>query len=244
MRVFCKAPFKHLSLTRRFSRTLLSEAFHSRLCHATFKASAPPARNSTLLAPARCFACARVRVRVRACALVRAPFRARACSLTCVRSRACCVVSLHVPTHRRTRGPAKPDSRGAVAQALTKAGRPLSGRGGRGPGASPAPRLPEPGTPLAHEHALFCANNLTARSTATRATTTSTATTPTPFTTLCRERQVISRIALLREHQGGCGREHLLRAVLHHHGPLHPPEAVCQHQLAVLHLLEAVFLLQ
>ena len=143
MRVFCaqfrprcefsaKASLKHLSQTRRFSRTLLSEAFHSRLCHATFKASAPTARNSTLLAPARCFACARVRVRVRACALVRAPFRARACSLTCVRSRACCVVSLHVPTHRRTRGPAKPDSRGAVAQALTKAGRPLSGRGGAG----------------------------------------------------------------------------------------------------------------
>ena len=66
----------------------------------------------------------------------------------------------------------------------------------------------------------------------------------TPFTTLCRKRQVISRIALLRERQGGCGREHLHRAVLHHHGPLHPPQAVCQHQLAVLHLLEAVFLLQ
>ena len=200
MRVFCKAPFKHLSLTRRFSRTLLSEAFHSRLCHATFKASAPPARNSTLLAPARCFACARVRVRVRACALVRAPFRARACSLTCVRSRACCVVSLHVPTHRRTRGPAKPDSRGAVAQALTKAGRPLSGRGGAGRVLRRLRASLSPAHLSRTSTRLFCANNLTARSTATRATTTaSTATTPTPFTTLCRERQVISRIALLRE---------------------------------------------
>ena len=190
MRVFCKAPFKHLSLTRRFSRTLLSEAFHSRLCHATFKASAPPARNSTLLAPARCFACARVRVRVRACALVRAPFRARACSLTCVRSRACCVVSLHVPTHRRTRGPAKPDSRGAVAQALTKAGRPLSGRGGAGRVLRRLRASLSPAHLLRTSTRLFCANNFTARSTATRATTATTATTPTPFTTLCRERHI------------------------------------------------------
>ena len=64
------------------------------------------------------------------------------------------------------------------------------------------------------------------------------------FTTACRERQVISRIALLRERRGGYGREHLHRAEHHHHGPFHSPRAVCQHQLAVLHLLEAVFLLQ
>ena len=200
-----QAPF---SEEAPFKDAFLDEALFKNLALRGFSLSALPRDFQSLCAtgpqlyPTRTCALLRLRACACACACLRACARPFSCA--CVLAHLCALARLlrgiftctYAPTDPRPRETRLARRRGSSSDKSRAAS---LRTGGRGPGASPAPRLPEPGTPLAHEHALFCANNLTARSTATRATTASTATTPTPFTTLCRERQVISRIALLRE---------------------------------------------
>ena len=207
MRVFSQGFFQaRFSEEAPFKDAFLDEALFKNLALRGFSLSALPrdfqslCANGPQLYPTR--TCALLRLRACACACLRACARLFSCA--CVLAHLCALARLLRGIFTCTYAPTDPRPRETrLARRLGSSSdksRAASLRtGGRGPGASPAPRLPEPGTLLAHEHALFCANDLTARSTATRAATATAATPPTPFTTLCRERQVISRIALLRE---------------------------------------------
>ena len=201
MRVFSQGSFQApFSEEAPFKDAFLDEALFKNLALRGFSLSALPRDFQSLCAtgpqlyPTRTCALLRLRACACACACLRACARPFSCA--CVLAHLCALARLlrgiftctYAPTDPRPRETRLARRRGSSSDKSRAAS---LRTGGRGPGTSSAPRLPQPGTPLAHEHALFCANNLTARSTATRAT--STATTPTPFTTLCRERQYAAR---------------------------------------------------
>ena len=172
-----EALFKDLAL-RGFSLSALPRDFQS-LC-----------ANGPQLYPTR--TCALLRLRACACACLRACARLFSCA--CVLAHLCALARLlrgiftctYAPTDPRPRETRLARRRGSSSDKSRAAS---LRTGGRGPGALPAPRLPEPGTTTRVSARAYARSILPARSTATRATATaSTATTPTPFTTPCRER--------------------------------------------------------
>ena len=145
-----EALFKNLAL-RGFSLSALPRDFQS-LC-----ATGPQ------LYPTRTCALLRLRACACACACLRACARPFSCA--CVLAHLCALARLlrgiftctYAPTDPRPRETRLARRRGSSSDKSRAAS---LRTGGRGPGASPAPRLPEPGTPLAHEHAALLREQL------------------------------------------------------------------------------------
>ena len=173
---FFQAPF---SEEAPFKDAFLDEALFKNLALRGFSLSALPRDFQSLCAtgpqlyPTRTCALLRLRACACACACLRACARPFSCA--CVLAHLCALARLlrgiftctYAPTDPRPRETRLARRRGSSSDKSRAAS---LRTGGRGPGASPAPRLPEPGTPLAHEHALFCANNLTSSRSSARAT--------------------------------------------------------------------------
>ena len=145
-----EALFKNLAL-RGFSLSALLRDFQS-LC-----ATGPQ------LYPTRTCALLRLRACACACACLRACARLFSCAR--VLAHLCALARLlrgiftctYAPTDPRPRETRLARRRGSSSDKSRAAS---LRTGGRGPGASPAPRLPEPGTPLAHEHAALLREQL------------------------------------------------------------------------------------
>ena len=170
MRVFCQGPFQApFSEEAPFKDAFLDEALFKNLALRGFSLSALPRDFQSLCAtgpqlyPTR--TCALLRLRACACACACLCACARPFLCACVLAHLCALARLlrgiftctYAPTDPRPRETRLARRRGSSSDKSRAAS---LRTGGRGPGASPAPRLPEPGTPLAHEHAALLREQL------------------------------------------------------------------------------------